>query len=333
MRKFKIAQIGTGNRGIATLRALAEYPDRVEIVAVCDTDPEKVKQVADQYGVPGFSSVEELLNRASFEVASVTTATPVRQVVAEPLLEAGIDILIDKPFAETLAEARQIVEVAEREGQRVAVGQNYRYLSGYDTARQFLAQDRLGPPRHLTHTVLTHRQDRGWRTDRERYVMAVMSIHWLDGYRWMLDDEPASIYCQTSKSRTVEANGESHTSLIIKFQRGCVVQLTESFGSHRRWSHPPQLDCDHGTLEITNDQLNVYQVDSTKPIEVIPTHRASMDQATYLCLADLLTAVETDTEPPNSGQDNLQSMAMLEAAYLSAAENRIVDWAEMRIPS
>ena len=82
VRKFKIAQIGTGNRGMATLRALAEYPDRIEIAAVCDTDPEKVKQVADQYGVPGFSSVEELLNRASFEVASVTTATPVRQMVA-----------------------------------------------------------------------------------------------------------------------------------------------------------------------------------------------------------------------------------------------------------
>ena len=44
-------------------------------------------------------------------------------------------------------------------------------------------------------------------------------------------------------------------------------------------------------------------------------------------------AIETDTDPPNSGQDNLQSMAMLEAAYLSAAENRIVDWAEMRIQS
>ena len=88
VRKFKIAQIGTGNRGMATLRALAEYPDRIEIAAVCDTDPEKVKQVADQYGVPGFSSVEELLNRASFEVASVTTATPVRQMVAEPLLKS-----------------------------------------------------------------------------------------------------------------------------------------------------------------------------------------------------------------------------------------------------
>ena len=48
---------------------------------------------------------------------------------------------------------------------------------------------------------------------------------------------------------------------------------------------------------------------------------------------DLDLAIETDTDPPNSGQDNLQSMAMLEAAYLSAAENRIVEWAEMRIQS
>ncbi len=332
MKKFRIAQIGTGNRGQATLAAFSKHPERVEIVAACDITPENAQRAASQFNVPAcYQSVEELIQGADFEVASVTTATPVRRAVIQPLLEASVDVLTDKPFAETLDEAKAIVACAEANGRKIAVGQNFRYLHGFDSARRYLADQPLGTPRHLTHTLLGTRQDRGWRTERERRVMAIMTIHWFDGYRWMLNDRLESIYCQTSKSRLIQGRGETHTSLIIRFQSGCVASLTESFGSPRRASIPPILDCDAGCLEVTGAELRVYEAGKSEPVRIIPATHASMEVATYMCLADLLDAIEADREPPNSGRDNLKTMAMIEGAYSSAAENRVVHWEELGV--
>ncbi len=332
MKKFKIAQVGTGNRGRATLSAFSKHPERIELVAVCDANPEHAQRASSEFNIPAsYQHIEELLQHADFDVASVTTPTPVRQAVIQPLLEAGIDVIADKPFAETLDEAKAIVACAEANGRQIAVGQNFRYLHGFDTARKYLADEPLGHLRHLTHTRLGTRQDRGWRTERERRVMAIMTIHWFDGYHWMLNDLPETIYCQTSKSSLIGGHGETHTSLIIRFQRGCVATLTESFGSPCRAAISPILDCDNGSLEVTGAELRVYEAGKPHPVRTLPATNATMDEATYQCLANLLDAIEVGDELPNSGRDNLRTVGLMEAAYRSAEENRVVHWEELEI--
>ena len=330
MKKFKVVQVGTGNRGRATLSAFSEHPDRVEIIAVCDTNLENAQRASSEFNIPAsYQHVEHLLQHADFDVASVTTATPVRQAVIQPLLESGKDVIVDKPFAETLDEAKAIVACAAENGRRIAVGQNFRYLHGFDVAREYLADQPLGSPRHLTHTQLGTRQDRGWRNERERRVMAIMSIHWFDGYRWMLNDLPETVYCQISKSALIQGHGETHTSVIIHFQSGCVATLTESFGTACRATISPILDCDNGSLEVTGTELRVYEVGKPHPIQTIPAGNMTMNEATYRCLADLLDAIEAGREPPNSGRDNLKTVGLMESAYRSATENRAVPWTEL----
>ena len=100
MKRFKVAQVGVGGRGKSTLDAFLRYGDSVDITAICDTDKTDLQETADQFGILAcFSNVEDLINHADFDVASVTTPTPVRQEVILPLLEAGVDVLVDKPFA------------------------------------------------------------------------------------------------------------------------------------------------------------------------------------------------------------------------------------------
>ena len=116
MRRFKVAQVGVGGRGKNTLDAFLKYGDSVvDITAICDTDKTDLQETADQLNISAcFSNVEDLINHADFHVASVTTPTPVRQEVILPLLEAGVDVLVDKPFAETLDHAKAIVACSEK---------------------------------------------------------------------------------------------------------------------------------------------------------------------------------------------------------------------------
>ena len=100
MRRFKVAQVGVGSRGKNTLDAFLKYQDSVEIMAICDTNKIDLQKVAGQFKISAcFSNIEDLINYADFDVASVTTPTPVRLEVILPLLEAGVDVLVDKPFA------------------------------------------------------------------------------------------------------------------------------------------------------------------------------------------------------------------------------------------
>ena len=203
-------RFGTGNRGRTTLAAFRKHADRVEVVATCDANPESAQSAASNFHIPAYyQTVTDLIQQADFDVASVTASTPVRQTVIQPLLEAGAHVLTDKPFAEKLDEAQAIVACAGENGRRIAVGQGFRYLRGFDSAWQYLAGLSLGTPRHLTHALLATHQDRGWRTEHDRRVMAIMSIHWLDGYRWMLSDLPEAIYCQTSKSQLIHGCGKT----------------------------------------------------------------------------------------------------------------------------
>jgi len=110
-----------------------------------------------------------------------------------------------------------------------------------------------------------------------------------------------------------------------------VASLTESFGSHRRAAISPILDCDDGSLEVTGTALRIYQAGTPEPVHVIPATNVSMEMAMYMCLADLLDAIEADRGPPNSSQDNLKSMAMMEGAYRSAKKNRVVYWEELGV--
>jgi len=78
---------------------------------------------------------------------------------------------------------------------------------------------------------------------------------------------------------------------------------------------------------IINAELCVNQDDVSEPFRRIPTGNVSKDAPTYMCLADLLQA----KLPPNSGQDNLRSIVITEAAYRFVVENRVVSWEEMEI--
>jgi predicted dehydrogenase len=128
----RIAVIGAGAFGRNHLRVYREletaHPDLLQLAAVVDADPARRQAHAATYNIPAFAAVEQLLaSPTSIDAASICVPTIHHASVAEQLLLANIDVLIEKPFAATLAEADHLVTLARERDRILAVGHLERF--------------------------------------------------------------------------------------------------------------------------------------------------------------------------------------------------------------
>jgi predicted dehydrogenase len=148
MTKLRMAVVGTGALGRHHARILSQMPG-VELVAVADSNAAAVAQVAKSCGARGTIDYHELLS----EVEAVVVAVPTfaHRTVAGDFLAAGVDVLVEKPIAGTVDEARDLVELARHHGVLLAVGHVERFNPALVAARPFLADpkylriERLAP--------------------------------------------------------------------------------------------------------------------------------------------------------------------------------------------
>lgn len=123
-RKIRAAVVGTGEFGRNHARVYRNLPG-TELVGVYDQDPERARAVAAEFETRVFRSLEELCEQA--EAASVAVPTVAHAQVGCRLLEGGLDVLVEKPMAATLAEADALLESARRGKRILQVGHVERF--------------------------------------------------------------------------------------------------------------------------------------------------------------------------------------------------------------
>jgi len=131
MRRMTMAVVGCGHLGAIHARLLAARDD-VELVAVVDPLPESRDRVASAHGCRSYAEPRELVGVA--EAAVVAAPTGLHAAVAVPLLEAGLDLLVEKPLAASCEDARAIAIAARRCGRTVAVGHVERFNPAWQSA-------------------------------------------------------------------------------------------------------------------------------------------------------------------------------------------------------
>jgi predicted dehydrogenase len=319
MGKIRIGIVGAGGVSRLHVEGLRRHGDVVELVALCEADPQQLASTGQEYGAKTLhADVSEMIGAAQLDAAIVCTPTPVRRHVIEPLLRAGIPVLVEKPLAETYSEAAEIARIAGETGTLLAIDQNFRRHFGFALAREVIASGEIGQARQITHVTSYWRTDQGWRTTRSRYLMAIMSIHWFDGYRFMLDDEAESVYAQA----VCESGGaDVSVSVIIRMRKGTVISLSESFRPCENQNFC-QLDGTAGGILLGYQNIAVLSADRARRREV--TNPYDKPEATFLPLSDLLAARASRRKPETCVEDNLGSMRILEAAYRSVEQGRAI---------
>lgn len=226
MPPLRVAVAGAGAFGrnhLRVYRELAASGVAVELVAVVDQHETVAAEAASQYDVPAFSSVEALLAAGiSFDAASICVPTIHHREVAVPLLSAGIDLLIEKPLAASLADADAIVSLAREHGRIVQVGHLERFNPAVIAARSKLNQPMFFEAHRLS--VFTPRS-------LDVDVVLDLMIHDLDIVLSLVDSD---IYDVRAVGLPVLSRKVDIANVRVEFENGCVANFTASRVSTER---------------------------------------------------------------------------------------------------
>ena len=273
MTKLKVAVVGCGHLGTIHARLLAGRGD-VELVAVCDPSADAARRAAESHGCTACSEPRELMGRV--DAAVVAAPTGLHAAVSVPLLEAGVDLLVEKPIAATIEDARAIVAAVRRHGRIVAVGHVERFNPAWR-----LAVEKVGRPTLVESARLAPFTYRS---------LDVGVIHDL-----MIHDIDLVLSLDPGRLEQVEAHGivatGGHEDLVkarLTFSSGLVADLTASRINPvlRRtmslWSTTAvaSVDFNSKTVEVLTPSRAV-QAGTFVAADVPPAERAALKDAFF----------------------------------------------------
>jgi UDP-N-acetyl-2-amino-2-deoxyglucuronate dehydrogenase len=194
----RAAIIGCGDVSVIHAEALSTMAD-AELVGVCDTHPDRLGSAVRAHGVPGFADHIKLLDSARPDVVHICTPHSEHARVAVDCLDRGVNVIVEKPVAHTLAEAERLIAAADRSTAKIAVCFQNRYNTASQAMHAMLASGELGAVLGASATVLWHRApdyylDRAWRgtwAGSGGGVMMNQAIHTVDLLQWLMGDVTA----------------------------------------------------------------------------------------------------------------------------------------------
>ncbi|WP_458107611.1 Gfo/Idh/MocA family oxidoreductase [Arthrobacter sp. R3-55] len=189
------AVIGCGDISTVHFEALSAL-ENAELVAVCDTDPERLAAAAAAHGVPGYADYLDMLQEVRPDVVHVCTPHHLHASVAADCLERGVNVIVEKPLAHTLEEGQRLIEVAERSPARIGVCFQNRYNATSQAMHELLDGGTLGQVVGASATVMWHRdgsyyRNRPWRgtwAEGGGGLMMNQAIHTVDLLQWLVGD-------------------------------------------------------------------------------------------------------------------------------------------------
>jgi predicted dehydrogenase len=328
---LRIIQVGLGGWGYDWLTNVVLPSADFELAACVDVDASVLERVQAR-GVPPnrcFTAVEKALETVDCEAVLITTTLPYHVPVALAALKAGKHVLVEKPFAPTLEDARQAVDLAATVGKILMVSQNYRFYPAVRAVMALLGENAFGPV-HSVNLDFRRYANKAPVPGHRHYALTQpllmdMAIHHFDLMRGVLRQEPAVVSCTTwnpSWSKFVEPPVGAAT---ITFDGGAVVSYRGSWisaGPATPWAGEWHMECEGGEIVWTS-RADIGISDATglsaervvvrplgkrpRPVE-LPT-LAHFDRAG--ALHAFAQAIQTGQEPETSGRANLGSLALM----------------------
>jgi predicted dehydrogenase len=162
---LKVAVVGAGLFGQVHLNAYAQHP-AADLSLVCDLNEERRKNVEEKFGARTCTDYREIAQDDSIEAVSVVTPDSMHREIVTALLEAGKHVLVEKPLATNLEDARAMIAAAERAGKRLMVDFQNRWNPPLTAAKEHIASGAFGDPvmasARLANTLFVPREMLAW---------------------------------------------------------------------------------------------------------------------------------------------------------------------------
>ncbi|MBO5274821.1 MAG: Gfo/Idh/MocA family oxidoreductase [Clostridia bacterium] len=341
--KIKVGIIGCGGISHSHMAGYKALPDRVDVAAVCDIDEAKVKAYAERYNVPHwYTDAREMLANETLDAVSVCTWNSAHCPMTVLALEAGVNVLCEKPMAMNQEEAQLMLDTAKRCGKLLQIGFVRRFGNDAEIVKKFIDAGDMGDLYYAKATYLRRNGcPGGWFGDKAYSgggPLIDLGVHVMDLVRYLggcpnpisaygvtfnnLGNDRASGekgYVSTSVGK-YEHNVEDMASAMIRFDNGLVLSVEASFNLN--------IKSDTGTIELFGTKsgakldpgIQFFTDMNGMFVDVTPSGNTalSFNGLFEREIAHYVDCVQNGTPCRAPAEDGVMLMKMIDAIYASA---------------
>lgn len=221
MSKLNIVVIGIGNMGQHHTRIYSEMP-KVNLVALCDVDEKKGNQTAKKYNTLFYKDYKKMLQEQNIEAVSIVVPTFLHYKVACEVMERGVkNILLEKPIAINIREAKEIINKARRKNIKLMIGHIERFNPAVQRLKELIIQGRLGNIISINIKRVggfpSQLKNGNIPESKSGNVVIDLGIHDIDISNYLLGEYPKKVY--GFKSKNLISNQEDSAAILLKYKK------------------------------------------------------------------------------------------------------------------
>ena len=335
-RKIKFALIGCGRISSRHFDAIGEHNDNSELIAVCDTNKETLEKTQSQYNVPGFDSLEQLLNETEVDVISICTPSGLHPEQVILSAKAGRHIVTEKPMATKLADGKHMVTVADEEGVHLFVVKQNRLNPTLQLLKQAVNKHRFGRIYMVNVNVFWTRpqeyydQD-DWRGTWEFDGGAFMNqaSHYIDLLDWLIGPIESVHSYTATLDRKIEVEDSGVAS--IKWRSGALGSLNVTMLTYpKNYEGSITILGEKGTVEVGGIAVNEIKhwefEDKLAIDDQVRENNYAVDSVYGIghprYYENVIKVLRGEATAETDGREGLRSLETILAMYLSAKDGR-----------
>jgi predicted dehydrogenase len=336
---LKVGVIGCGS--IAQYRHLPEYEANpyVQIVAVCDSNKKRAKEVANKYGVNMYTDYNELINCEELDAVSVCTPNDLHASISIVALQSGIHVLCEKPMATSKKDAEMMIEAAEKSGKKLMIGHNQRFVTSHQKAKQLIENGEIGKI-YSFRTAFGHSGPENWSVDgKESWffkkdeaflgAMGDLGVHKADLIRYILNEEITEVGAFVETSAKTFSNVDDCAVCMLKSESGIIGTLAASWSYVSKEDNSTIIYGEKATLRLEDDptyslilqykngEVVKYELDKIQS-------NAAIGQSNSHIIEQFVESILSDKEPLINGVEGMKSLEVILAAIQSSETKQIV---------
>lgn len=339
-RKIKIAIIGCGRISKNHFGSIEQLDNEFELVAVCDNNHSVLQAHKEQYKVPGYLSLDELLEKETVDIISLCTPSGLHSRQAIRAAKSGVHVISEKPMATKWADGLAMLKACDDAGVRLFVVKQNRRNSTLQLLKRAVTEKRFGKI-HMVHVNVF------WTRPQEYYDRAAWSgtwdmdggafmnqaTHYVDLLHWLIGPVE-KVHAITSTHRDIDV--EDTGVVNIKWRNGAVGSMAVTMCTYpKNYEGSITILGEKGTVRVGGVAVNEIQdwiFDEEKDYDSQITDANYQTTSVYgfghppyfKNVADVLRG---KAEPETDGREGLKSLELLVATYRSARDGK-----EMGLP-
>ena len=331
MKKLKVAVIGAGAMGASHVRVYSKIED-IDLIAVCDNNKETSSKVADKYEIKSYTSYEEMFENESLDAVSICVPTNFHKEVVLCAIKNKINVLVEKPIADSIEDAQEMIDEAKKNNAKLMVGHIERFNPVVVELKKRLDKNELGK----IYKAHSERLSPFPKRIVDVGVIIDLAIHEIDILKHIIGSKITRVFAETAQR--IHSKYEDLLIGTLRFENGILGVINTNWLTPKK-IREIRITGEKGMIvaNYLTQEMHFYENEFTNKnfnydrnyMDVVEGKKSKIKINVKEPLKNELEAfincIQEDKNPPVTGEEGLEALNIAQNFLKSSDNNEVID--------